>query len=83
MSERERQILVLLSAGLSNREIAKDLFLSEKTVKAHLMAVYRKLGVANRTQAAMMAMQYGVRLEPEAVGGPRPPGHRWGMTCCP
>ena len=74
LSERERQILVLLADGLSNREIAKDLFLSEKTVKAHLIAIYRKLGVANRTQAAMMAMQFGVGPEPEAVGDPDFPG---------
>ena len=73
LSERERQILVLLADGLSNREIAKDLFLSEKTVKAHLIAIYRKLGVVNRTQAAMMSMQFGVGPEPEAVGGPDVP----------
>lgn len=59
LSDRERQVLALLSDGLSNRAIAKRLFLSETTVKSHLMAVYRKLGVTNRTQAAMIAMQVG------------------------
>jgi DNA-binding NarL/FixJ family response regulator len=65
LSERERQVLVLLSDGLSNRAIAQKLFLSEKTVKAHLMAVYRKLGVSNRTQAAMLAFQFGAEAAPD------------------
>ena len=60
LSERERQVLMLLSDGLSNRAIAKRLFLSETTVKSHLMTIYRKLGVTNRTQAAMMALQFAV-----------------------
>ncbi len=70
LSARERQVLVLLSDGLSNREIAKNLFLSETTVKDHLMAIYRKLGVANRTQAAMMAIQLGFGAEPRPLPGP-------------
>jgi DNA-binding NarL/FixJ family response regulator len=43
------------------------LFLSEKTVKAHLAAIFRKLGVTNRTQAAMMAVQMGVGPVPGAL----------------
>jgi DNA-binding NarL/FixJ family response regulator len=70
LSDRERQVLVLLSDGLSNRAIAKRLFLSETTVKSHLMAVYRKLGVTNRTQAAMIAMQVGAgSMDREALLG--------------
>src|SRR5436190_18411544 len=48
LTQRENDILELLAEGKSNREIAGRLFLSEKTVKAHLAAVFRKLGVANR-----------------------------------
>ncbi len=57
LTQRENDILALLSEGRSNRQIAQALFLSEKTVKAHLAAIFRKLGVTNRTQAAMVAVQ--------------------------
>ncbi len=60
LTQREHDILARVAEGLSNREIAQGLFLSEKTVKAHLAAIFRKLGVTNRTQAAMMAVQMGV-----------------------
>src|SRR5919106_6408366 len=60
LTQREHDILALLAEGRSNRDIAQRLFLSEKTVKAHLAAIFRKLGVTNRTQAAMMAVQMGV-----------------------
>lgn len=60
LTQRETDILALLSEGRSNREIARALYLSEKTVKAHLAAVFRKLGVANRTQAAMAAVGMGM-----------------------
>jgi DNA-binding NarL/FixJ family response regulator len=60
LTQRETDILVLLSEGKSNRDISKALFLSEKTVKAHLAAVFRKLGVKNRTQAAMVAVTMGI-----------------------
>jgi DNA-binding NarL/FixJ family response regulator len=65
LTHRERDILALLAEGRSNREIAQTLYLSEKTVKAHLAAIFRKLGVTNRTQAAMAAVQLGI--------GPRNP----------
>ncbi len=60
LTQRETDILEHLAEGRSNREIARALFLSEKTVKAHLAAVFRKLGVANRTQAAMAAVGMGL-----------------------
>ena len=60
LTHRERDILGLLSEGRSNRDIAQHLYLSEKTVKAHLAAIFRKLGVANRTQAAMAAVSMGI-----------------------
>ncbi len=60
LTQRETDILALLSEGRSNRDISRGLFLSEKTVKAHLAAIFRKLGVINRTQAAMAAVSMGI-----------------------
>lgn len=60
ITKRETDILALLVEGMSNRDISRGLFLSEKTVKAHLAAVFRKLGVTNRTQAAMAAVSMGI-----------------------
>ena len=51
-SHREKQVLELLLAGLTNGEIAAELFLSESTVKSHLASSFRKLGVSSRTEAA-------------------------------
>ena len=67
LTQRETDILELLAEGKSNRDISRALFLSEKTVKAHLAAIFRKLGVTNRTQAAMMAVQMGVGPIPGAL----------------
>jgi DNA-binding NarL/FixJ family response regulator len=67
LTQREHDILAHLAEGKSNREIAQRLYLSEKTVKAHLAAIFRKLGVTNRTQAAMMAVQMGVGPVPGAL----------------
>lgn len=67
LTQRENDILELLAEGRANRDIAQCLFLSEKTVKAHLAAIFRKLGVTNRTQAAMMAVQMGVGPVPGAM----------------
>jgi DNA-binding NarL/FixJ family response regulator len=60
LTRRESDVIQLLAEGCSNREISRQLFLSEKTVKAHLAAVFRKLGVTNRTQAAMVAVGMGM-----------------------
>jgi DNA-binding NarL/FixJ family response regulator len=74
LTQRETDILGLLSEGRSNRDISRALYLSEKTVKAHLAAIFRKLGVSNRTQAAMAAVAMGIGPGPLAadatVGGP-------------
>jgi DNA-binding NarL/FixJ family response regulator len=67
LTRREGDVLQLLAKGCSNREISRHLFLSEKTVKAHLAAVFRKLGVTNRTQAAMAAVAMGIGEPPMAV----------------
>jgi DNA-binding NarL/FixJ family response regulator len=60
LTQRETDILTLLAEGRSNRDISRALFLSEKTVKAHLAAIFRKLNVTNRTQAAMAAVSMGI-----------------------
>jgi DNA-binding NarL/FixJ family response regulator len=64
LTKRESDVLRYLSQGHSNREISRALFLSEKTIKAHLAAVFRKLGVTNRTQAAMAAVAMGIGPPP-------------------
>ncbi|WP_181918222.1 MULTISPECIES: alpha/beta fold hydrolase [unclassified Wenzhouxiangella] len=55
LSTRERQILDVLARGVSNKEIARTLYISEKTVRNHLSSVYRKMGVHSRTQAIVKA----------------------------
>ncbi len=60
LSERETEILGGVARGLSNRAIAKDLWLSDQTVKFHLHNIYRKLGVSNRTEAAKYAYEHGL-----------------------
>jgi DNA-binding NarL/FixJ family response regulator len=58
LTTREREILAQLATGRSNREIARALHLSEKTVKTHVSSVLAKLGVADRTQAALLAVRH-------------------------
>ena len=60
LSEREREVLVLLAAGHTNREIAERLYLSPHTIKEHTSSLYRKLGVKNRTEAARRAERLGL-----------------------
>jgi DNA-binding NarL/FixJ family response regulator len=57
LTERESEILSLLPAGLTNRELGSQLFVSENTIKTHLRSLYTKLGVRNRAQAASLAGQ--------------------------
>ncbi|MBE3518721.1 MAG: response regulator transcription factor [Firmicutes bacterium] len=59
LTEREKEILDLLTRGLANKEIAQALFITEKTVKNHLYRMFKKLGVQGRTQAAVFAMSLG------------------------
>ena len=58
LSARQREILELVVEGLSNAEIAGRLYLSESTIKQHLRAVYKELGVRNRTEAAKAMRQH-------------------------
>jgi DNA-binding NarL/FixJ family response regulator len=60
LTEREREVLTLLAAGRSNKEIARHLRVSERTVKGHVGGVLGKLGLASRTQAAIYAMRHGL-----------------------
>lgn len=59
LSSREMQVLLCLTKGMSNKEIALDLDISQQTVKNHVTAILRKLSVADRTQAALFAMKRG------------------------
>lgn len=60
LTEREYEVLALIARGRSNPEIARELYLSVETIKTHARTLYRKLGVANRTQAALEASRFGV-----------------------
>ncbi len=60
LSEREREVLSLIAAGCTNREIAEQLFLSPHTVKEHTSAVYRKLSARNRAEAVQLAQRMGL-----------------------
>lgn len=64
LTEREREVLKLIGRGMSNKEIALALVLTEMTVKGYVSDLLAKLGVGDRTQAALMAVRYGlVRVE--------------------
>jgi DNA-binding NarL/FixJ family response regulator len=60
LTAREREVLLLLAAGLSNREIARRLLISERTARTHVSSILDKLGLRSRTQAALYAIQQGL-----------------------
>lgn len=60
LTEREREVLALIAQGASNRDIARELYLSVDTVKTHVRHLFRKLDVPNRTKAALAANQFGL-----------------------
>ncbi len=61
LTDREMEILRALARGLNNTDIAHQLFLSEGTVRNHVSAILAKLGVSDRTQAALIAIQHGLK----------------------
>jgi DNA-binding NarL/FixJ family response regulator len=60
LSARESEVLALVAEGLQNKHIARRLEISEKTVKAHLTNVFQRIGVTDRTQAALWARRHGI-----------------------
>ena len=60
LTEREHEVLELLSDGLSNRDIASSLSISEHTVKFHLASIFGKLGASTRTEAVHRGLRHGV-----------------------
>ncbi len=63
LSPRERETIVLLARGASNKEIARELNLAESTVKIHVQGILRKLNLASRVQAAVYAVEHGLVAE--------------------
>ena len=64
LTTREREILDLVAGGASNQEIAEKLFISEKTVRNHLTAIFDKIGVSSRSQAIVFARDRGLAGRP-------------------
>ena len=60
LTERETEVLKLVARGKANKQIARELFVGEKTVKAHVSSILMKLGVQSRTQAALYAVRIGL-----------------------
>ena len=58
LTEREREVLRLIASGYANKEIARELVVSERTVKGHVSNILNKLGVQDRTQAALYAVKH-------------------------
>ena len=77
LTARQRDVLRLLASGASNKVMSRELGLAERTVKAHVTAVFRALKVSSRTQAALAAARLGLagpeRGRPRG-GGDEPPG---------
>lgn len=59
LSAREREVMLLVARGLSNRQIAAELVISEETVKSHVASILSKLGLSSRSQAALAALRLG------------------------
>ncbi|GAA3265455.1 response regulator transcription factor [Dactylosporangium vinaceum] len=73
LSARERDVLAELSRGRSNREIARSLALGEQTVKSHVSSILMKLGLQDRTQAAIFGLQHGLVPLGDALRSPADP----------
>lgn len=64
LSAREEEVLTLVASGQANKQVARRLDISEKTVKAHLSKIFQRIGVSDRTQAALWAERHGLLKEP-------------------
>ena len=64
LTEREQEVLHLLSKGASNRDIAKQAFLTESTVRTYLTRIYSKHGITSRTEAALKAHTFDLQRPP-------------------
>jgi Response regulator containing a CheY-like receiver domain and an HTH DNA-binding domain len=64
LTAREREVLQLIASGFTNKEIAAALFITEKTVKTHVSHILEKLGLSDRTQAAILAVKHGLISHP-------------------
>jgi two-component system, NarL family, response regulator DegU len=62
LTNREIEVLKLIAEGMINKEIAKNLFISEKTVKNHISNIFKKLDVNDRTQAAIYAFKHNIKI---------------------
>jgi two-component system, NarL family, response regulator LiaR len=67
LTERETDVLKLIARGMANKQIARELFIGEKTVKTHVSNILMKLGVNSRTQAALYAARTGL-VSPDEIG---------------
>ena len=65
LTEREFRVIALIGEGLSNSQIAKELFVSENTVKTYIRTAYRKMKVPNRTSAMLWALEHGLASGPD------------------
>ena len=85
LTPREHEILALVAAGRTNGEIARQLFISTKTVSVHVSNILGKLGVSNRVEAALHALRSGlVALEPTGLGDePEEIGRLVAFLCSP
>lgn len=68
LSPREREVLLCSAKGLSSKEVASKLFISERTVQTHLASVYDKLGARNKTEAMLIALKNGILTLEELIG---------------
>ncbi|EFC91713.1 two component transcriptional regulator, LuxR family [Dethiosulfovibrio peptidovorans DSM 11002] len=67
LSPREREVLLFAARGLSSKEVASHLFISERTVQTHLASIYDKLGAHNKTEAMLLALKYGLLTLEELI----------------
>jgi DNA-binding NarL/FixJ family response regulator len=67
LSPRELEILQLLLSGKTNRAIAKEIYISERTVEFHLENIYTKIGVRTRLMAGLWALRQGVKVEAREI----------------